>query len=369
MTDNTKPSERDMDNTREALKQIKVLKLRIKDKHAKLLCAMARDVNFVWNYFNELSHAHTRRTGKFFSSYDMQPYAAGATKEGLLVSADSVKAVCDEYVTRRKKAKKSKLRWRISNGPKRSLGWIPFKIEGIAFRAGQLRYLGNAFNIWDSYGLSKYKLRSGSFNEDARGHWYANIAVEAISEKYSGVAVVGIDLGLKDFATLSTGEKIEAQRIYRGAEQFLVEAQRASKKKRVRAIHAKISNRRKDFLHKLSTRLAKENGAIFVGNVSAAGLAKTKMAKSVLDAGWSTFRTMLSYKCDHAGVLFDEINEAYSTVTCSACGSRSGPSGLKDLRIREWTCTECGEHHDRDVNAAKNILARGHASLAEGVLA
>jgi putative transposase len=230
-----------------------------------------------------------------------------------------------------------------------------------------LRYAGQFFILWDSYGLADYKLRSGSFSQDARGRWYVNLCVEAEEQKSEGTSSVGIDLGLKDFATMSTGEKIEAQRIYRGAEQALAIAQRANKKQRVKAIHAQIANRRKDFLHKLSTRLVKEHGAIFVGNVNASGLAKTKMAKSVLDAGWSMFRTMLQYKSIATGVLFEEVNEAYSTVTCSACGSRSGPSGLKDLRVRRWECMECGVSHDRDTNAAMNIAARGHSRLAVGI--
>src|SRR6202030_1859621 len=96
---------------------------------------------------------------------------------------------------------------------------------------------------------------------------------------------------------------------------------------RTRAIHAKIANRRKDFLHKLSTRLVKAYGAISVGNVNASALAKTRLAKSVLDAGWSTFRTMLLYKCADAGVWFDEVDEAFSTQTCSVCNSRAGPKG------------------------------------------
>jgi putative transposase len=97
------------------------------------------------------------------------------------------------------------------------------------------------------------------------------------------------------------------------------------------------------------------------------------MAKSVLDAGWSQFRTMLRYKCDSAGAWFDEVNEANSTQDCSACLARSGPKGLKDLgsmfaeHAKEWTCPECGTHHDRDVNAARNILRRGHATLAVGI--
>ena len=177
---------------------------------------------------------------------------------------------------------------------------------------------------------------------------------------------VGIDLGLKDLLTTSAGDKVEAQRFYRDLEPALATAQRTNKKCRTRSIHAKIANRRKDHLHKLSRALVNANAAIFVGNVNASGLAKTRMAKSVLDAGWSTFRTMLLYKCADAGAWFEEVNEAHSTSTCSACHARSGPKGLEGLG-REWTCTECGTHHDRDVNAARIILARGHARLAVGI--
>ena len=346
---------------------MKTLQVRIKDKHAKTLDAMAREVNFVWNYINELSYTHTQRTGRFLSGFDIQKYTAGATKEGLAIRSHTVDLISMEYAERRRQFKKRKLRWRVSFGSEKSLGWIPFKGDGIRYKSGQLQYGGKLFSLWDSYGLSNYVLRAGSFNQDSRGRWYANIAVDDKAEKSTGTHSLGIDLGLKAFATLSTGEKIEGQRIYRGAEKSLSVAQRANKRRQAKCISAKIKNRRKDFLHKLSTALVKNNGAIFVGNVNASSLAKTKMAKSVMDAGWSSFRTMLKYKCDHAGVLFEEVNEAHSTVTCSACGSRSGPSGLEGLRIREWTCGDCGATHDRDTNAALNILARGHASLAEGV--
>ena len=150
-------------------------------------------------------------------------------------------------------------------------------------------------------------------------------------------------------------------------EEKLAIAQRANKKDRVKAIHARIANRRKDFHHKLSTILVTSYGAIFVGNVNASALAKTNQAKSVLDAGWSAFRTMLQYKCDHAGVWFDEVNEAYSTQTCSCCKKRTGPKGLEGLGIREWTCSDCETAHHRDINAAENILAAGHGRLAGGI--
>jgi IS605 OrfB family transposase len=346
---------------------MKTLRVRIKDKHSKTLDAMARECNMVWNFVNELSHKHLKRTGKFLSTYDIQKYTSGAAKEGLAIHSNTVQCITEEYVCRRIQFKKAKLRWRVSTGTRKSLGWVPFKSGNVSYKNGQLRYKGLLFSVWDSYGLAGHKLRAGSFSQDARGRWYANICVEVDAPRSPGTTAVGIDLGLKDFAALSNGERVEAQRIYRSAEQALSIAQRARKKDRVKAIHAKMANRRKDFLHKLSTRLVLEHGAIFVGNANASSMAKTTMAKSVLDAGWTTFRTMLQYKCDHAGVLFDEVNEAFSTVTCSACGSRSGPNGLKGLQVREWSCMECGVFHDRDVNAAKNILARGHARLGEGI--
>jgi putative transposase len=93
------------------------------------------------------------------------------------------------------------------------------------------------------------------------------------------------------------------------------------------------------------------------------------MAKSTLDAGWSMLKTMLEYKSHQAGIVFEEVNESYTTQTCSCCGviSASSPKGRAGLGIREWTCGDCGSVHDRDINAARNILARGHARLAAGI--
>ena len=114
--------------------------------------------------------------------------------------------------------------------------------------------------------------------------------------------------------------------------------------------------------------LVKENALIIIGNLSAKKLVKTRMAKSVLDAGFSAFKTMLKYKCENAGVLFEEVNEAYTTQTCSCCGSRcSSPRGRTGLGIREWQCMGCGTLHDRDINSALNILALGHERLAVGI--
>jgi IS605 OrfB family transposase len=363
---------------------VRVLRLRVKDKHAKWLGGVAREVNTVFNYCNELSAKVFERERRFLSGFDFWPFLKGVTRGdcALHLPVQAVQEIAEEYARRRRQHRKVRLAWRKSGGARRSLGWIPYKVRTIRYRGGQIYFAGRWLSLWDSYGLASFELRAGCFSEDSRGRWYLNVCVPRTPPAEKGkssvssildrsVPSLGIDLGLKTFAAFSdeTIPPIEAERFYRDLEPALARAQRAGHRNRTRAIHAKIGNRRKDFLHKLSTRLVKANGALFVGNVNASALAKTRLAKSVLDAGWSAFRTMLQYKCAHAGVWFDEVDEAFSTQTCSRCNSRAGPKGRKDLGMRGWQCTVCGAIHDRNVNAAHNILAAGHRRLAEGILA
>ena len=170
-------------------------------------------------------------------------------------------------------------------------------------------------------------------------------------------------------ATYSDGTAFDMPRWYRQSEKALGAAQRANKKRRVKAFHAKIANRRKDAIHKETTALVKKHAAIFVGNVNAKAMAQTSMAKSVHDAAWTMFRTQLKYKAIRQCVVFAEVNEAFSTQTCSCCGSipASSPKGRAGLGIRRWTCSDCGEEHDRDVNAARNIARLGLQALAGGI--
>ena len=165
------------------------------------------------------------------------------------------------------------------------------------------------------------------------------------------------------------GLSLPVQTVQEIAEQYAFKRRAARKKRRVKAIHAKIAHRGKDHLHKFSNRLVREHRAIFVGNVNARALARTPMAKSVLDAGWSSLRTLLRYKCAHAGVWFQEVDEAFSSQTCSSCGAvpPERPKGIAGLGMREWTCSGCATTHDRDVNAARNILAAGHGRLVAGI--
>jgi IS605 OrfB family transposase len=355
---------------------LKTLKVRVKDKHKSILERMAFEVNQVWNKANEitstLSYVPIPEQGYIqqnWSAYDLQKLLKNIRKErGFIIHSTTVQEVMAAHHKARKQFKTDTLRWRISGGPRRSLGWIPFKSGAAKWNNGQVYFAGYFFKVWDSYELSRYGFRSGAFSQDARGRWYFNV-VEVPVHPSLATGQVGIDLGLKDVATCSNGLKLENKQIYHNLEEKLGRAQRANKRARVRAIHAKIKNTRLDTLHKFTTQVVKENSFIVVGNVSSSGLTKTKMAKSVLDAGWFMLKTQLDYKSKAMQAEFVEANEAYTTQSCSCCDctSDSSPRGRAGLGIREWTCSECGARHDRDVNAAMNILALGHQRLAEGI--
>ena len=339
----------------------RTLKIRVKDKHAVLLQRMATQVNQVWNFCNETSSRSIRERSTWLSGFDLQKYTNGFSKcDGVLIGSKTIQQVCEEYATRRKQFNKWKLRWRVSN-PKSNkchLGWIPFKSGALVYANGQIQFAGHRLSLWDSYGLSNYKLRAGNFNQDVRGRWYLNVVVQIPTVASSGKRSVGMDLGVKTAVTTSDGQKL-AGHWYRDQEEALARAQRAKKKDRVRTIHAKIANQRKDALHKFSHAMVSQYGAIFVGNISSQWMLKTSSAKGTLDASWSRLKIMLEYKSQQAGVIFEVVNEAYTTQTCSCCGNipSSSPKGRAGLRVREWTCSTCGAHHDRDVNAAVNILA------------
>lgn len=346
---------------------IKTLKFRVKDKHVGVLRKMAGEVNQVWNYCNALSYRMVRERGKWMTGFDFSPYTSGSSKEFEYIGSSTIQECSEKFAHSRKIARRIKLRWRKSYGSRKSLGWVPFKSNATHLRDGKIQFAGHRFNIWDSYGLTKdVKFRAGSFSEDSKGRWFFCVAIEADTCQSEGTDVIGVDLGLKTVATCSDGTTLEGKN-YRDLEPALAIAQRAGNKNRTRAIHAKIRNRRLDSQHKFSTALVSRCEAIYVGDVSPTKLIKTRMAKSVYDAGWSQLKTMLKYKSQRAGIVYEEVNEQNTTRACSKCKALSGPSGLKELGIREWKCL-CGANHNRDVNAARNILAVGcgRAPLAVG---
>ncbi|WP_446214185.1 RNA-guided endonuclease InsQ/TnpB family protein [Micromonospora sp. IBSANI012] len=206
---------------------------------------------------------------------------------------------------------------------------------------------------------------------DAVGRYFASFVVQVADEPLPPAdAEVGIDLGLTHFAVLSDGTKVAAPQFLRKAarklrrlQQDLSRKQRGSnnRKKAVVAVakaHARVVDTRRDWQHKLSTEIIRDNQAVYVEDLCVTGLARTRLAKSVHDAGWAGFTAMLEYKAARYGRIFDKIDRfAPTSQTCSACGRLDGP---KPLNVRSWTCP-CGAIHDRDVNAAINVLAAGRA--------
>src|SRR6202795_3854431 len=332
-----------------------------------LLNAQARACNFVWKFCNETQLQALKWNKRWPSGFDLNRLTAGSSKE-LALHAGTINAVCEQYAKSRRQKNRPSLRWR----GRRSLGWVPLKGRDLKREEEDFRFAGNTFRVFNSRLLPQGKIKDGTnFSCDARGNWFLNIVVELPQAEARPVrSGIGIDLGLKDFAALSNGEKIENPRPLRRLAEKLATLQRAGKRRQVTNIHARIGNARRDFHHKLSIRIVREFDYIAVGNVNAAGLAKTRLAKSVLDAGWSSFRNMLRYKATAHGAWYEEVNESFSSRVCSSCASATGPKGVADLGIRSWVCAECGVSHDRDINSALNILFRsGHRTPAEGISA
>ncbi|MFJ2535766.1 RNA-guided endonuclease InsQ/TnpB family protein [Microbacterium maritypicum] len=186
---------------------------------------------------------------------------------------------------------------------------------------------------------------------------------------------IGVDVGLKAFAVLSDGKVIDAPKFLCRAERKLRKAQQelARKKKgphnrreqvaTVARVHARVADARRDFHHQVSTQLIRENQTITVENLNVAGMLRNRrLAKSVADAGWASFTSMLEYKAARYGRTLHKIDRYTPTTRqCSACGNLTGPTGQAQLGVRDWTCTTCGTRPHRDHNAAINILAAGRA--------
>jgi putative transposase len=214
---------------------------------------------------------------------------------------------------------------------------------------------------------------------EADGRYYASFVVEVADTPLpQSTNDVGIDLGLTSLAVLSTGEVVANPRYLRRKARALARAQkslarktkgsnrRAKSVRRVAVQHRKVRDTRLDAHHKLAHRIVRDNQAIYVEDLAVSGLARTRLAKSVADAGWSTLVRLLEEKALRCHRTVVRVSRWFpSSRLCSVCGFSSGK---KPLAVRSWTCTECGITCDRDLNAARNILVEGRmvaAGLAE----
>jgi putative transposase len=369
------------------VKHRKVFRFRLKPNTGQRqgLCRIAGARRFVWNWALALSTTHYRDTGKSLSQAELSRRLTAlklAPETAWLQDVDSqaiqqvladLKRAYVNFFQKRagfprfKSRKTDQARFRIPQRVKISAGrvYVP-KIGSVGIRQSQ---------------PVEGETKSATFKRDACGNWDVTLVTEfemldTPVPTVNPAQVIGIDLGLKDFAVLSNSERISAPKFYRKRERKLRRAQRVlsrrqkgsarrlKAKRAVSRVQAKTANQRKDFLHKLTTNLVVKYGGICIEDLSVKGLAKTKLAKSMLDAALGEFRRQLEYKAIWNRRHIAVIDRWYpSSKTCYECGGINDALTLAD---REWDCLGCGAHLDRDFNAALNIRSEGLKILAAG---
>jgi len=278
----------------------------------------------------------------------------------------------------------------FNNFFKKKGGYPSFKARK---NGGSARFMDNAFRLeGDSLFLAKIKTpikvvwsrklsaepTSCTISKNACGQWFASfLCEEEIVKLPASNARVGVDVGIESFATLSDGRTFSQPKKIRRLRKKLARLQRLHARKqkgsknrekariKVARLHQYISDVRKDFLHKLSTQLVRENQAIALEDLAVKNMVRNrKLSRCISEQGWREFRTMLEYKCEWYGRELLIVDRFYpSSKTCSCCGAKASFG----LETRQWTCSSCGANHDRDVNAAHNILAAGQAVADSGV--
>ncbi|MFE2068522.1 RNA-guided endonuclease InsQ/TnpB family protein [Streptomyces sp. NPDC059467] len=265
---------------------------------------------------------------------------------------------------------------------KKSRRSAEYTTSGFRFRDGKLTLAKMAESLdilWSRPLPEGAKPSTVTVSQDAAGRWFVSLLCEdpSVTPLPAAEAAVGIDVGLDHLLTLSTGEKIANPRHERRDRARLALAQRrlakkekgsanrAKARRKVAKIHARIADRRRDGLHKLTTRLVRENQTLVIEDLTVRNMVKNRsLARSISDAAWADFRNMLEYKAAWYGREVIAVDRFFpSSKLCSTCGALQG---RMPLHVRTWRCDSCGTTHDRDVNAAKNLLAVGLTVTACG---
>ena len=347
-------------------------RLKVNSRQARILGQMTQDVNLVWNFVKRLQidSFKARSAKNYLSDYDLNEYTKGSSKL-LTINAQTIQAISKQFVTNRDTFKKLP-RWR----GRKALGWVPFNGQTFKLENDHVTYNDLKIRFWRSRDLPQdAKIKVGRFSQDARGRWYVSVTFESdLIAKKQAPNQIGIDLGIKHLAALSDGTKInrldlrtkylEKLRRLERTRKFARRSQAKSrsyqklpKARQVANLAAKVANARNDFLHKVSTKIVASANFIAVGDLRCSFMNRSRALSGVsLDAGIGKFREMLRYKSIRDGGVYKQVSERNSTQTCSDCGRCRLRSERIGLGVRSWVCDSCGASHDRDVNAARNIL-------------
>lgn len=284
------------------------------------------------------------------------------------------RATKSQYFNKKRKKKLGRPKFKKRGGRQSfrlSYGGFSFRNNLInVYKLGELNLVGH-----DLSSMPMDTCKQITISRDPSGKFYCSILVqEQPKPKPLTGKTVGIDLGIKDLFILSDGTAVNNPKWFREnqsklkvAQQHLSRKQKGSNRRgkqkiKVARCHEKIRFKRNNFLHEISSAIVRDFDVICIEDLNVAGMIKNHhLSKSIADASWSSFTTMLEYKCNWYGKTLVKIDRFYpSSKTCSCCGHKMDSM---DLSIREWTCPSCDEVHNRDINAAKNILAKGMSDL------
>ena len=357
---------------------------------ADIIMQFIGNSRFVYNQMLAMQSERYKNGGKYVNTFGMNNLVKSLRQEYSFLKMSPVQSLqqsCADLNTAfqnffKKRAKYP--RFHSRKGPKQSVRFM----QGCSIRDNKIKLTNlDAIHFHSGYNLdSSVKIKQVTVSYTPSHKLYASILVKCEKQALSKTGEqVGLDMGVADLVIESNGEKVPTQKYSKLERKLLIWKRKLARRRElakleiakakhyedreltledfsnyqkskvmVAKLYEKIANSRKDYLHKVTTSLVREYDLIAMEDLKTANMVKNHhLAKSISNQGWGMFRTMLKYKCTWYGKQLVVVNPKNTSRVCSACGA---DTGKKPLDIREWTCPECGTHHDRDVNAAKNIL-------------
>jgi transposase len=331
------------------------LKLKLTKKQEATLIEWLPMLTSIWNWAIRKIELDAQG-GIYYTPKGFQNLLSGTSKrlgmpshtiQGMLSLAHQSWKRCFKKV-----AKKPRLK-----GNRNRLSSIPFPDPIGTPANNKIKIPGLGFVRYHKQPLPEGKIKCGRIVKRASG-WHLCLFIDAEPSAIpsTGENIIGIDPGYMHLLTISTGEKVDHPRELQQSIKRIGQAQRGGDKKLSARLNERISNQRKDRNHKLSRQLVSGNKIVAFSKDNIRGLSRAGFGKSAAAAAHGQLRSMLSYKSRIGGMQYIEVSSKGSTRICSSCAASTGPQGRSGLSVRQWTCSACGAHHDRDVNAAINTL-------------